>query len=441
MESHHLKNQLANPPYHDSLAFLYSLSLSLSNEFENFRQDTVWSCENETFEREKTKHGEFRKKSKLWTQVFVKECPHTHICEMMRFFYVLFTLLLLSLSSQCNGGHYDHSVEKIQGKKRRRFLRFLEMKETSTPSSSEQDKRIDDTLSRIQISLEKLADDSLSSSGHNADHPCGCCPMMMMMPCACCSSPPSSNGGGSSNDSTVLPTPIPTPKPIPEPTPKPDPPNPTPPTPIPEQFCTLPKRTYEDGGASVEEVPVCGDIKEKLRENEECVPTCDEGYVPEDETPFVCVRGKESAKNALQPPPLKLALTTKRDKFLDTFTCVKKTCDAVEQSLDLEGCEEQLKYGDECEMKCKDEKKIMVPESYTVRCEKSGLVYSSEEVARCEKKPCEAVEDVTSYGDEDEEKRMFCEDPDQECVLKCKPGWKLPSKLEGKRVCGEDSTW
>ena len=189
------------------------------------------------------------------------------------------------------------------------------------------------------------------------------------------------------------------------------------------------------------QIPICGNNKNVLEADMECVPTCDEGYEPEDATPFVCVTGKESAKNALQPPPLNLALTTKRDKPFATFTCVKRMCDAVAQSEDLEGCEEQLTYGEECSMKCKDSSKVMIPESYTVRCDKSGLVTSTDDVVRCEKKPCEAIRDVTSYGDEDAEERIFCSDPDQECILSCKEGWKLPSKLEGKRVCGEDSTW
>jgi len=319
------------------------------------------------------------------------------------------------------------------------------------------------------MSLKKLAEESSMTLGSTTSNhgPCGCCPMMM--PCACCSSSNSSTTDIKPQP-TVPSTPTPTPTPpTPTPTPKPPPPKPV----VKEQFCTLPTRTYKDG-SSPGDVAICGEEKEKLRGDEECVPMCARGYKPEDETPFVCVRGKKPAKDALQPPPLLLALSTSREKPMDEFTCIKLTCRKAEDG-ELQGCDKELTFGDECELSCKDSKKVMTPELYKMRCDVDGLVPLTEEDVRCEKKPCEAIRDVTSYvfrlkislslsfiflelkhilkhiiitiivliryEDEEEEERLFCADPDNECVLSCKPGWKLPTKLNGARVCGEDSTW
>mgnify|MGYP007000291520 CR=1 len=72
--------------------------------------------------------------------------------------FSLILCLLCALPSQCNNGGIDdlHGERDVHGRsQKRRFLRFLEL--TSSP---QQDKKIDGTLGRIQVSLEKLADDS-----------------------------------------------------------------------------------------------------------------------------------------------------------------------------------------------------------------------------------------------------------------------------------------
>ncbi len=238
------------------------------------------------------------------------------------------------------GGNGDDKMTSIKSRDTKRFRRGKSIR-----SSRAQDlvnlletESIDDVLEKVEVSLKKLADETSMKPQEN--HPCGCC--VMMMPCACCASHGDSSGGVETTGTHSTPMAKPTYETKLEVSPQKPPTKPPAPSTqlesLPERFCSLPKRTYEDRIEGVQEVPICANVheEEKLRVDMECLPNCDEGYVTEDTTPFVCVRGKESAENALQPPPLKLALTTKRDTFLETFTCVKKTCDAVEQTFERE---------------------------------------------------------------------------------------------------------
>ena len=144
-------------------------------------------------------------------------------------------------------------------------------------------------------------------------------------------------------------------------------------------------------------------------------------------------RQRKELQKCRQPPPPSSRWRRNAINF-ETFTCVRKRAMRWNKRRSG-GCEEQLNT--ETSVK------------WNVRMRKrswSGIAHGDDKISWCihrkggdccEKKPCEAVEDVTSYSDGEEEKRMFCEDPDQDCVLSCKSGWKLPSKLEGNESAGD----